>query len=114
MKKSRCGARTRAGHPCKRKGLGKGGRCPNHGGMSTGPRTIEGRQRIAEAQRRRWKANRAKAASIGNSPGFDCLCLLLWQTQMDTGACQFNARRRPGPRRTRLSRPFDGCSIAFV
>ena len=37
-----CGARTRAGHPCRRKGLGKGGRCPNHGGMSTGPRTPEG------------------------------------------------------------------------
>lgn len=47
-----CGARTRAGHPCRRKGLGKGGRCPNHGGLSTGPRTEAGRQRIAEAQRR--------------------------------------------------------------
>jgi hypothetical protein len=34
-----CGARTRAGHPCRRKGLGRGERCPNHGGMSTGPRT---------------------------------------------------------------------------
>ena len=49
-----CGAKTRAGHPCQRKGLGRGGRCPNHGGASTGPKTPEGRQRIAEAQRRRW------------------------------------------------------------
>ena len=48
-----CGARTRAGHACRRKGLGKGGRCPNHGGMSTGPRTPEGRARIAEALRAR-------------------------------------------------------------
>ncbi|MES0404071.1 MAG: HGGxSTG domain-containing protein, partial [Hyphomicrobium sp.] len=31
-----CNARTRAGHPCKRKALANG-RCPNHGGLSTGP-----------------------------------------------------------------------------
>jgi hypothetical protein len=50
-----CGAKTRAGHPCRRKGTGKGGRCLNHGGRSTGPRTIEGRWRIARAQRDRWE-----------------------------------------------------------
>jgi len=54
QRSSRCGAKTRAGHPCRRKGLGAGGRCPNHGGMSTGPRTKAGRERIAQAQRRRW------------------------------------------------------------
>lgn len=41
---SRCGARTRLGRPCHRKGL-KSGRCRNHGGLSTGPRTVEGRRR---------------------------------------------------------------------
>ena len=51
-----CGARTRAGHPCRARGLGRGGRCRNHGGASTGPRTEAGRQRIAAAQRRRWQA----------------------------------------------------------
>lgn len=30
------------------------GRCRLHGGKSTGPRTLEGRARIAEAQRARW------------------------------------------------------------
>jgi hypothetical protein len=54
-----CGARTRAGHPCRRKGLGRGGRCANHGGMSTGPRTKAGRDRIAQAQKRRWAARKA-------------------------------------------------------
>ena len=49
-----CGARTRAGHPCRRKGMGKGGRCPNHGGMSTGPRTQEGRARVSTALKARW------------------------------------------------------------
>ena len=41
---SRCGAKTRAGRPCRRKGL-KNGRCANHGGCSTGPRTREGKAR---------------------------------------------------------------------
>ena len=36
-----CGAKTRAGHPCQREGLGRGGRCPNHGGASTRPRKNE-------------------------------------------------------------------------
>src|SRR6516162_4829969 len=39
-----CGARTKAGTPCKRKGIGRGGRCVKHGGASTGPRTSAGRE----------------------------------------------------------------------
>jgi hypothetical protein len=53
-----CRARTRMGHPCRRKGLGKGGRCPNHGGLSTGPRTPEGRSRISAALKARWALRR--------------------------------------------------------
>ncbi len=34
-----CGAKTRKGTPCQRKLLLRGGKCPNHGGMSTGPKT---------------------------------------------------------------------------
>jgi hypothetical protein len=56
-----CGARTRAGHPCRRKGLGKGGRCSNHGGMSTGPRTPESRARVAALMKARWALSRASA-----------------------------------------------------
>jgi len=59
-----CGARTRAGHPCRRKGTGKGRRCRNHGGRSTGPRTIEGRERIASAQRARWQRWRLYNARV--------------------------------------------------
>jgi hypothetical protein len=54
QRKQPCGAKTRTGRPCRRKGLGKGGRCANHGGMSTGPRTEAGKQRISTAQRARW------------------------------------------------------------
>ena len=50
-----CGARTRAGDPCRRKPVLGKDRCANHGGMSTGPKTEKGRRRIADAQRRRWQ-----------------------------------------------------------
>lgn len=42
-----CGAKTRSGTPCKRKDLLKGGRCRLHGGLSTGPKTLEGKRRSA-------------------------------------------------------------------
>jgi hypothetical protein len=54
----RCGAKTRAGGTCMvRVEFGKA-RCRFHGGLSTGPKTEVGRARIAEAQRRRWRAYR--------------------------------------------------------
>ena len=46
----RCGARTKAGTPCQRPAVKQTGRCTRHGGKSTGPRTEEGRARIAAAQ----------------------------------------------------------------
>jgi transcriptional regulator with XRE-family HTH domain len=49
-----CGARTRKGTPCRNKSEPGKKRCKFHGGKSTGPRTAEGKARIAEAQRRRW------------------------------------------------------------
>jgi hypothetical protein len=42
-----CGARTRAGTPCKRPVLLPAGRCRLHGGRSTGPRTAAGKARSA-------------------------------------------------------------------
>jgi hypothetical protein len=42
-----CAAKTRTGRPCVRRAM-TNGRCPNHGGMSTGPKTDAGRKRIAE------------------------------------------------------------------
>ena len=51
--KVKCGAYSRStGQPCKAKAL-TNGRCKNHGGLSTGPKTPEGRQAIAEATRQR-------------------------------------------------------------
>ncbi len=50
---ARCGAYARTtGNPCQAKAL-TNGRCKNHGGMSTGPKTPEGRQAISQATRKR-------------------------------------------------------------
>ncbi|MEC9433959.1 MAG: HGGxSTG domain-containing protein [Pseudomonadota bacterium] len=55
MRNRRCGAKTRSGARCRLRPVGPwNDRCALHGGLSTGPRTPEGRARIAEAQRRRW------------------------------------------------------------
>lgn len=53
----RCKAKTRAGGECAVRVEAGKRRCRFHGGKSTGPRTAEGRARIAEAQRRRWVAS---------------------------------------------------------
>lgn len=43
--KALCGAKTRKGLPCVRRVVEGNARCPNHGGLSTGPKTAEGRAR---------------------------------------------------------------------
>jgi hypothetical protein len=65
----RCGALCRNGWPCKAKAVWDedhdrpvNGRCKNHGGMSTGPRTHAGRQRIAASNRTRAQARRLAQA----------------------------------------------------
>jgi len=47
-----CLAKTRKGTPCLCLGDGRGGRCKLHGGMSTGPKTEEGKRRALAALRR--------------------------------------------------------------
>lgn len=48
-----CGAKTRTGSPCQCKPVKLGGRCKYHGGLSTGPRTPEGKARVVAARLRR-------------------------------------------------------------
>ncbi len=49
---SKCGAKTRSGTPCRNWAMKNKKRCQNHGGKSTGPRTVAGRERIRQ---RHWK-----------------------------------------------------------
>jgi hypothetical protein len=63
--KKLCGAFARStGQPCKAKAL-VNGRCKNHGGMSTGPKTLEGRQAVSTATKQRMAAGQAKTALAG-------------------------------------------------
>src|SRR5262249_6204516 len=62
----RCCAKTRAGAPCIMRVVPGKRRCRFHGGLSTGPRTTEGRAKIAEAQRRRWRAFRAAHGTLSS------------------------------------------------
>ena len=54
-----CGARTRRGTACQKPPLAGKTRCRLHGGLSTGPRTAEGKARIAVAH---WKHGRRSRA----------------------------------------------------
>jgi hypothetical protein len=69
----RCGARTRAGPPCKAppwraRGafLPRNGRCRMHGGLSTGPRSPEGKARCRAAALRNLESARAAGRAVSN------------------------------------------------
>jgi len=65
----RCMARRRDGRRCQAKvawnedyDCPRNGKCRVHGGASTGPKTLQGRQRIAESNRRRAEVKRQAQA----------------------------------------------------
>jgi len=63
--KTKCEAYARStGNPCQAKAL-TNGRCKNHGGMSTGPKTPEGRKAIAEATRQRMASGQQERVLAG-------------------------------------------------
>ena len=60
-----CGAKTRSGEPCAKFPIKGKRRCRLHGGLSSGPKTAEGRARIAAANTKHgrykgWRAHREK------------------------------------------------------
>ena len=51
-----CGAHARStGKPCQCKLVYRGGKCRLHGGLSTGPRTPEGKEKALRAMREGWR-----------------------------------------------------------
>jgi hypothetical protein len=58
-----CLAKTRSGGACQLTGNPRNGRCYLHGGASTGPKTAEGRARIAAAQYKRGRRSKAFVAA---------------------------------------------------
>ncbi len=68
----RCGARTRGGKPCRAPAMWstisqRYTRCRMHGGASTGPRTLEGREKCRQA---RWKHGRRSAQADAHRRAF--------------------------------------------
>ena len=62
---NRCGAYARSTRfPCQAKAMSNG-RCKNHGGMSTGPKTPEGRKVIAESTRQRMASGQQERVLEG-------------------------------------------------
>jgi len=64
-----CGAKTRQGTPCRNTCIYTNGRCKNHGGLSTGPKTTAGRAR-ALSNLKHYRGN-AKADGEKELPNFD-------------------------------------------
>jgi transcriptional regulator with XRE-family HTH domain len=67
----RCGAITRKGSPCKAKAVSSRHRCKIHGGLSTGPKTPEGRSKVSAAQSRRWERFRLEKQSSESTGQID-------------------------------------------
>jgi hypothetical protein len=63
--KIKCEAHARStGQSCQAKALANG-RCKNHGGMSTGPRTAEGKLAVAQATAKRMACGQKERALEG-------------------------------------------------
>lgn len=56
--------KTRKGTPCQMKPFPGRRRCRLHGGLSTGPKTAEGREAIGRAPKARWEAVRERLAEL--------------------------------------------------
>ena len=63
----RCLAKTRRGTKCQSAAYKHNGRCRLHGGLSTGARTLEGLQRISEANLKHGRQTKEKLAAQRHS-----------------------------------------------
>jgi len=60
----RCLAKTRKGTPCQNPAVKDKNRCRMHGGKSTGPRTAEGKARVAAANTKHGRRSAAHVSRI--------------------------------------------------
>mgnify|MGYP006441491615 CR=1 FL=1 len=60
----RCLAKTRKGTPCQNPVVADRNRCRMHGGKSTGPRTAEGKARVAAAHTKHGRRSKAHVAKV--------------------------------------------------
>jgi hypothetical protein len=60
----RCGAKTRSGELCQNPAIRSRTRCKLHGGRSTGPRTLEGKARVAAAHTKHGRRSKAHVEKV--------------------------------------------------
>ena len=60
----RCLAKTRQGTPCQNPVVTDRNRCRMHGGLSTGPRTPEGKARVAAAHTKHGRRSKAHTERV--------------------------------------------------
>lgn len=82
-----CGAKTRMGTPCQSKSIKGKKRCKLHGGLSTGPRTKEGKQIISAAQKNRWKESSYKPVILPSLTGREKIFLLKYSVHDISAKC---------------------------
>lgn len=63
-----CGAKTRAGTPCRQKSIYRNGRCKFHGGLATGPTTEAGKEQSRINGR---KGGRPRRDAVGKTEVMD-------------------------------------------
>ena len=60
----RCGAKTRSGGACQNPVVTNRNRCRMHGGLSTGPKTLEGKARVAAANTKHGRRSAAHVEKV--------------------------------------------------
>ena len=115
----RCGAKTRAGTPCKNWAVFDGylrprnGRCYMHGGLSTGPKTERGKERS-----RRGRQMRAKKAVEKWQADFTRALLEIWERWYRTPVDEKMARpwewwKEWDWKKFKLEEPLDIANMVF-
>jgi hypothetical protein len=96
----RCGARTRAGCPCRGPAMANG-RCRMHGGASTGPTTEAGRARIRAARTKHGGYGAQSQAALRRTDAIiadtRALLALLRQSGPTADPATLRQLLRPGP-----------------
>lgn len=96
-----CGARTRSGDACEMPVVPGKRRCRAHGGLSTGPKTEAGRERIRLAQKRRWERSKSEISeNVAQRNDSQPVRASISSEERATNAPR---KKRPWPRTKRIS-----------
>ena len=99
-----CGAKTRAGTPCKQKAIYWNGRCKFHGGLATGPVTEAGKEQSRINGRKGGRPRKADAIEA------EALSQRGARLLSDVAISEAIETEIMGPVKTSVSEPFHGAA----